>query len=326
MLDDNNVLDQFFVREYLRGLGEDIEKFQFPKPDLTYDDPKKVAEVKDTGVSDKKDSKKPKVEIKKLIIVTEDGAKSYASIKTWLDTSRTSLSCPVVLSDDLNSAWLDEQTLVLFEQVTWFWQERVDKLRALAHKKAQVAYVRHGFSALLGALLEFGVISKLSSKKFREILQKSYAQAWKEMGPSRSLAKNLAKQTALFIAGKTAVSTSNVAGMPMAESFALQIRQLACNLAFSEELMWQMTQGKWGWSSHPVEKPFATFVLKYDFSPAEEHLLKERARQLSGLMPASKILEIKAENYLEALVQADLMAHFVASYLAVLNKKVLPHA
>ncbi|MGI6612224.1 MAG: SIS domain-containing protein [Candidatus Nanosyncoccaceae bacterium] len=306
MLDDNNVLDQFYVRDHLNEYMASVEQMaKLPAAELV---------------------KPSQAKITKLIWVGEDGASNLDMIKAWLDGTRTTLKIPVMLTSSLRPSWLDKNTLVIFKPDWQDSQKQID-LYKVATKSAQVvapdSIIKSWLWQPLSLLKQRRVISQAEYRRLVEALVAAAQWADKQYGPGVSVSKNLAKQLALYAVGKTAVFTSTHEQMALSNRFVENIRIDAHNLAFSEELFTQMDRLKWGWSSHPIEKPFATFVVRYDYSATESKLLKERSRQLSGLMPASQEINIKADSLIQAILKADALAYYMATYLAVLNKRSL---
>lgn len=306
MLDDNNVLDQFYVREHLGEYMTAINQVaKLPVAKLV---------------------KPSQAKITKLIWVGEDGVSNLDVIKLWLDGARTTLESPVIMLSDLQQSWLNKNTLVIFKP-TWRDTKRRDELYKMAVNSAQVVALDSMSESWLwqplNLLKQRKVINQAEYQRLIKSLTAAAEHAAKRYGPDVSIATNLAKQLALYAVGKTAVFTSAYGQMALSNRFVENLRIDARNLAFSEELFAQIDRLKWGWSSHPIEKPFATFIVKHNCSGAESRLIKERSRQLSGLMPASQEVNIKADNLTEASIKADALAYYMATYLAVLNKHSL---
>lgn len=309
MLDDNNVLDQFYVRDHLNEYMAAVDLvLKLPAAALV---------------------KPSQAKITKLIWVGEDGCSNLDFIKLWLDQAKTTLKIPVLLVDNLKTAWLDKNTLVVLKP-SWHNTEKFNTLYKIATKSAQVvspaSLTDNWLWQPLNLLKQRKVVSQAEYSRLVSSLDSARQWAAKQYSPDVSVSKNLAKQLALFAVGKTAVFTSTHEQLVLSNRFVENLRIDARNLAFSEELFAQMDRLKWGWSSHPVDKPYATFVVKYNYSLAEKNLLKERSRQLSGLLPASQEVNVKAETLIEAALKADALAYYMATYLAVLNKRSLkPH-
>ena len=75
-----------------------------------------------------------------------------------------------------------------------------------------------------------------------------------------------------------------------------------------------------GWSSHPVEKPFAVVEIR---STLEHPRIQKRfvvsERLLSGKRPAPLVVVPQGETLLQQLAWGITMGDFVSIYLALLN-------
>ena len=75
-----------------------------------------------------------------------------------------------------------------------------------------------------------------------------------------------------------------------------------------------------GWTSHPVEKPFAVFDL---ISPQEHRQILRRFeisdRLLSGRRPKAESIILAGDSVLAQMLWGSILADFVSIYVAVLN-------
>jgi glucose/mannose-6-phosphate isomerase len=75
-----------------------------------------------------------------------------------------------------------------------------------------------------------------------------------------------------------------------------------------------------GWSSHPVEKPFAVIDLLSTFEhPRILKRFEVSDRLLSGMRPASINVEGKGNSALEQMLYLVLLGDFATTYLGLLN-------
>jgi glucose/mannose-6-phosphate isomerase len=75
-----------------------------------------------------------------------------------------------------------------------------------------------------------------------------------------------------------------------------------------------------GWSSHPVEKPYAVVDLRSSFEhPRIQKRFELSDRLLSGRRPAAHVVEAKGETLIEQLLWTINFGDFVTIYLALLN-------
>ncbi|MEX0934425.1 MAG: bifunctional phosphoglucose/phosphomannose isomerase [Candidatus Saccharimonadales bacterium] len=75
-----------------------------------------------------------------------------------------------------------------------------------------------------------------------------------------------------------------------------------------------------GWTSHPVEKPFAVVELRSHLDSDQiNKRFDEMNSLLSGRMPAPMEIELKGQNRIEQLLWASALGEFVSIYLGVLH-------
>ena len=75
-----------------------------------------------------------------------------------------------------------------------------------------------------------------------------------------------------------------------------------------------------GWSSHPVEKPFAVIDLISSFEhPRTQKRFEVTDRLLSGMRPKAITVTAQGESALEHLLYLVLFGDFVTLYLGILN-------
>ena len=75
-----------------------------------------------------------------------------------------------------------------------------------------------------------------------------------------------------------------------------------------------------GWSSHPVEKPFAVVEIRSQLEhPRVQKRFVVTERLLSGKRPSPIVVEPKGDTLLKQLLWGIAMGDFVSVYLALLN-------
>ncbi|MEX0919921.1 MAG: bifunctional phosphoglucose/phosphomannose isomerase [Candidatus Saccharimonadales bacterium] len=75
-----------------------------------------------------------------------------------------------------------------------------------------------------------------------------------------------------------------------------------------------------GWTSHPVEKPFAVVELRSHLdSDKINKRFDEMNNLLSGRMPAAIEIDLKGQNIIEQLLWASALGEFVSIYLGILH-------
>jgi glucose/mannose-6-phosphate isomerase len=132
--------------------------------------------------------------------------------------------------------------------------------------------------------------------------------------------ENYAKQLALKAVGKTAVFYGGALTAPLAYKWKISWNENAKNVAFWNEYPEFNHNEFIGWSSHPVEKPFAVFDLVSHLE--HERILKRfevSDRLLSGLRPKSTVINLAGDNLIEQLLWGAVLAEYTSIYLAILN-------
>lgn len=307
MLDDSNVLKQFGVLEYQAVIDQQLDWL--------------TAEIKSANLP------KNLPEISQLYLVTEQRQNlDFDFIKQLVDGRWSSLVGPVNLVSQLVSRQLSKNCLVVFE-AGWRDQSQLNRLVRQAKRQRAVVIkmedARLTRPILVQALLDYQVVGR----RLRTDL--SSRQDWlraeaKKLGWRRSVDKNLAKQLALAIVGKTGLFLPSAQADYGAKCFCLALGQLARNLAFTEPIADLMATAGSAWQSHPVEKPFAVFDMVTGLdAPLERQHFIAKNRLLSGKMPAAQLIKLKGDNSIEIMMYGQLLALYTATYLAVLNKKSL---
>ena len=151
------------------------------------------------------------------------------------------------------------------------------------------------------------------------------AQSWLAAETARWLptvpqAENYAKQVALFAAGKTAVFAAGPLTWPLAYKWKISWNESAKNVAFWNQYPEYNHNEFIGWTSHPVDKPFAIFDLR---SSLERPRIRQRMeltdRLLSGQRPKAAAIELQDETLLRQLLWGLVFADMSSIYTAILN-------
>lgn len=133
-------------------------------------------------------------------------------------------------------------------------------------------------------------------------------------------AQNPAKQLALEIAGKTAIIYSGPLLAPVAQKMKICMNENAKNLAWWNQYP-ELNHNEFiGWSSHPVEKPFAVVEIR---SSLEHKRTQKRfevtERLLSGKRPAPHVISPEGETLPQQIFWSSVFGDFVCTYVALLN-------
>lgn len=165
----------------------------------------------------------------------------------------------------------------------------------------------------------FGVIDK---NKLVEISQtagwlSSEVEKWLPEVPTKD---NYAKQLAHWALGKSAVFFSGSFTYPVAYKFKTCANETAKNLSFLCEYPEFNHNEILGWTSHPIEKPFACFDIISGFEHPQ--ILKRfeiSDRLLSGQRPKPTTIVLEGSTTIAQLLWGSILADFVCIYLASLN-------
>lgn len=133
-------------------------------------------------------------------------------------------------------------------------------------------------------------------------------------------ADNYAKQLALKLVGKTTITYAGPLLFPAANKWKICMNENAKNTAWTNQYPEFNHNEFIGWSSHPVEKPFAVVEIRSNLEhPRVQERFKVSERLLSGLRPAPIVVEPKGDTLLQQLAYTFALADFVSIYVAMLN-------
>lgn len=283
------------------------------------------------------------------IVVAGMGGSALAAlmVKTWL---KAELGVPfeVVRGYDLGS-FVGQNTLVIASSYSGNTEETLSALAQARGKGAQVAIIASGgkltevanqnqityatlpadyqprmaviynLRALIALLVNFKLVS---SDKLTEISDKvewlqTETAKWAVEVPT---SENYAKQIAQSAVGKTAVFYDGALTAPIAYKWKISWNENAKNIAFWNEYPEFNHNEFIGWTSHPVEKPYAVFDI---ISSHEHERIKKRFevsdRLLSGQRPKAMIINLAGESVIEQLLWGSILADYASVYLAILN-------
>lgn len=132
--------------------------------------------------------------------------------------------------------------------------------------------------------------------------------------------QNLAKQIALELMGKTVIMYSGPLLFPAANKWKICFNENAKNTAWVNQYPEFNHNEFIGWSSHPVDKPFAVVEIRSELEhPRVQQRFEVSERLLSGKRPAPIIVRPVGDTVLQQLLWGIAMGDFVSCYLAILN-------
>jgi len=201
-----------------------------------------------------------------------------------------------------------------------------DQLRS---RKAQVVELSHDEMAMsttyatFRALVDVCIAYTLADVKILNELESAVASLKKviaSLQKTTTTDANPAKQIALQLVGKTTVIYSGPAMMSAAHAWKRSINAYAKNTAWCGELPAQGTTEYAGWTSHPIEKPFAVVDLVSSFEHdqvLEQFVQTDRA--LSGRRPKAVSVHAAGDSTMEHVLFLMLLGEFTSLYLSILN-------
>lgn len=328
MLDDSNVLMQRDPSDALGVAAQQYEQTQF-QPDVVNPDHDSRA-------------------IHNVIITGMGGSTLAALLLKTLKKQETTVPIEVVRGYSL-PAYADKNTLVIASSYSGNTEETLSGLSEAIRLGAQVGIVTsggkladianendishillpsgfqprmvtiNGLIALLTILAHFGVPKMNGIEEIRRASDflKQASSSWAK---DVTVDKNYAKQLALHAVGKTPVFYGGEWTAPLAYKWKISWNENAKNVAFWNEYPEFNHNEFMGWTSHPIEKPFAVFDL---ISPLEHpQVLKRFAvsdRLLSGKRPKANAIALAGDSLVVQLIWGCILADFVSIYVAILN-------
>lgn len=245
--------------------------------------------------------------------------------------------------------YVDESTLVIASSYSGNTEETISCLDQALERSAQIGVIAAGgklveraeaskmarvvvpaglqprmamlsnLRALVELLAHFGVVPQDVVEQVvtpAEWLQAESAQ-W---APDIPTDKNYAKQLALLAVGKTPIFYGGRLTGPVAYKWKISWNENAKNVAYTNVYPETNHNEFIGWSSHPVDKPFAVFDLKSSFEhPRILKRFEVSDRLLSGMRPKAVPVELQGDNPLAQMLWGCILADFVSIYVAILN-------
>jgi glucose/mannose-6-phosphate isomerase len=179
--------------------------------------------------------------------------------------------------------------------------------------------VFYNFAALVQLFDKTGLIG---SDKYAELRA---AAEWlstqqADFLPTVPTDKNPAKKLALELMGKSPVIYAGPKLFPAAYKWKINFNENAKNVAWCNQIPEFNHNEFLGWTSHPIDKPYAVVDLR---SSREHERVQKRfevtERLLSGKRPSPHVVEAQGESVLQQLLWTITLGDFVSLYLALLN-------
>jgi glucose/mannose-6-phosphate isomerase len=191
----------------------------------------------------------------------------------------------------------------------------------LIPKAAQPRYaVFYNLKALLTVLEAAGQVDESmvgnELQNTANLLQQS-VQAWLPTVPANN---NPAKKLAMELAGKSGVVYAGPLMSPAAYIWKIGFNENAKNVAWWGQYPEFNHNEFIGWTSHPIDKPYAVVDLRSNFEHERVQKRFELSdRLLSGRRPAAFVVQAQGETLLQQLLWTINYGDFVTIYLALIN-------
>jgi len=284
------------------------------------------------------------------IVLTGMGGSALAGllIKTLLQNELT-IPFEIVREYDL-PAYVNKNTLIIASSYSGNTEETISALGQAQEKGAQLAVVASGgklteiaqeqaiahvtmpsgiqprmaviynLRSVFALLVNFGVISRTWLDELANLSGWLHEES-NQWGADVPTEHNYAKQLALEAVGKTPVFYGSPLTAPLAYKWKISWNENAKNTAFWNEFPEFNHNEFLGWTSHPIEKPFAVFDLKSSLDrPRVLQRFELSDRLLSGKRPQAREVYLKGETLLAQLVWGGILADFASIYTAILNE------
>ncbi len=285
-------------------------------------------------------------EIRNVVFAGMGGSALQAEfVKTW-----PNLQVPFVIVKDYDApAFVDEHTLFIAASYSGNTEETLSALAQVRAKNPMIVVMSGGgklqelavgagdlfvqipkavqprmavfyaYRAFVEVLVAYGLAPETVIQELETTADhlEGEVKQWEKAVP---LKDNPAKQLALQLVGKTTVIYAGTKMAPAAYKWKIGINESAKNTAWWDVLPEFNHNEFIGWSSHPVEKPFAVVDLLSSFE--HERVQKRFAitdRLLSGLRPKAIAVEAKGSSAVEQMLYLVLFGDFVSLYLGILN-------
>lgn len=166
----------------------------------------------------------------------------------------------------------------------------------------------------LGILVEKDAVQQLEAAA--DFLKNSIGEWTAEVPAS----KNLAKQLAQECMGKSVVIYGGPLLAPAVHKWKIGFNENAKNVAWEYNFPEFNHNEFTGWTSHPVDKPYAIFYLLSSFDNERIKLRFDLSeRLLSGRWPSPNRVQVQGDTKLKQLLWAVCLGDFVSVYTALLN-------
>lgn len=192
---------------------------------------------------------------------------------------------------------------------------------ALLPQVTQPRYaVLYGFKALVSILQSFNLVDPSYVSNELQSAVETLKAATTEWRPDVATEHNYAKQLALDIVGKSVVVYGGPLTYPAAYKWKISFNENAKNIAWVNQYPEFNHNEFLGWTSHPLDKPYAVIDLRSNFEHAQvQKRFVVSERLLSGRRPAPLVVNAVGSTLLDQLLWLVALGDFVSLYVALLN-------
>lgn len=179
--------------------------------------------------------------------------------------------------------------------------------------------VIYNLRALVAILANFGLVPNNKADEIAAVSDWLCGETarWASDVPTD---QNYAKQLAMGAVGKSAVFLGGPLTAPVAYKFKISWNENAKNVAFYNELPEFNHNEFLGWTSHPIEKPYAIFDVVSSFEhPRVIKRFEITDKLLSGLRPKATTINLMGDTPIAQMLWGSILADFVSIYVAILN-------
>lgn len=289
---------------------------------------------------------KPTAEIRNVVLGGMGGSALYAVfLNSW-----PGLSVPFEISRNYDIPnYVNKHTLFIASSYSGNTEETLSALVEAEQKNAQIVVLAAGgklaeraeqagyplirvpggiqprmssfycLSGLIQLLEPLGLVPEGSLRELREAGEwlSTQVKAWLPTVPT---ANNPAKKLAQELMGKSVVVYSGPKLTPAANKWKICMNENAKNVAWYNQLPEFNHNEFIGWSSHPLEKPYAVVDIRSKLEhPRVQKRFEVTERLLSGRRPAPEVVDVEGDTIIQQLLWTASMGDFTSLYLALLN-------
>lgn len=138
--------------------------------------------------------------------------------------------------------------------------------------------------------------------------------------PTVPAEQNPAKKLAQELVGRSIVVYSGPKLFPVANKWKICFNENAKTIAWCNQYPELNHNEFLGWTSHPIEKPYAVIEIRSNLEhPRVQRRFEVTEKLLSGKRPSPEVVEANGESVLKQILWTANLGDFTSLYLALLN-------